>query len=554
MDKYSTFTEGKAEILFPKENQVFYNPIQQYNRDLSVTCIRAWHQLYSEKKSAKKLAAKNNAKKRKIDQATTQENTNQQTEKVDENKEISLVPINILEALSASGLRAIRYAKEIPQVKTILANDFDPAAVKTIERNVKHNGVENIVKPSTGDANAVMYASKASSIPFHVIDLDPYGTAAPFVDAAVQSVVDDGLLLVTCTDLGVLAGNGYPEKCFSLYGGNNIPGEYVHETALRLVLHMLATTAAKYGRSVEPLLSLSIDFYVRVFVRVRTSPAAVKHLASTTMSVYACSGCGAYHTQPIGRATKRDNGSFKFSTAQISPGASPNCIYCGFTNHLGGPMWAGPLHNPEFLDKVLQIRDTLDEKTYGTLERIKGMVTIASQELPDAPFYISPPAMSSVCKTPCPPQRDFVAAIFNAGYELSYTHANPGALKTNAPWNALWDIFRSWIKFREHKPKRNPNAASEKLLEPLDAEPEVMTAEEKSRLEKLFASSEKSEDFLKLRKAKIVRYQMNPQKNWGPKAKAGGESDKKKKNPKSNKSDNPAQEGPAQLETSDIKA
>lgn len=47
---------------------------------------------------------------------------------------------------------------------------------------------------------------------FDVIDLDPYGTAAPFIDAAVQSVSDGGLLCVTCTDLAVLAGTNYPEK------------------------------------------------------------------------------------------------------------------------------------------------------------------------------------------------------------------------------------------------------------------------------------------------------------------------------------------------------
>jgi tRNA (guanine26-N2/guanine27-N2)-dimethyltransferase len=42
---------------------------------------------------------------------------------------------------------------------------------------------------------------------FDVVDLDPYGSAAMFLDAAVQSVADGGLLAVTCTDKGVLCGN-----------------------------------------------------------------------------------------------------------------------------------------------------------------------------------------------------------------------------------------------------------------------------------------------------------------------------------------------------------
>ena len=76
-----------------------------------------------------------------------------------------------------------------------------------------------------------MYSVKAHKQLIHVVDLDPYGTAAPFLDAAVQAVTDDGtrymslllatvvthanltgLLCVTCTDLAVLAGTNYPEK------------------------------------------------------------------------------------------------------------------------------------------------------------------------------------------------------------------------------------------------------------------------------------------------------------------------------------------------------
>lgn len=37
-----------------------------------------------------------------------------------------------------------------------------------------------------------MYTVKAQKKPIHVVDLDPYGTAAPFIDGAVQCVLDDG--------------------------------------------------------------------------------------------------------------------------------------------------------------------------------------------------------------------------------------------------------------------------------------------------------------------------------------------------------------------------
>lgn len=60
--------------------------------------------------------------------------------------------------------------------------------------------------------SALMYNHRAEGSRVDVVDLDPYGTAAPFIDAAVQSVNDSGLLCVTCTDLSVLATTNYPEK------------------------------------------------------------------------------------------------------------------------------------------------------------------------------------------------------------------------------------------------------------------------------------------------------------------------------------------------------
>lgn len=30
--------EGKATILFPSQNEVFYNPVQEFNRDLRFAC------------------------------------------------------------------------------------------------------------------------------------------------------------------------------------------------------------------------------------------------------------------------------------------------------------------------------------------------------------------------------------------------------------------------------------------------------------------------------------------------------------------------------------
>lgn len=49
--------------------------------------------------------------------------------------------IVILDALAATGLRSIRYLKEIPGVNRVIINDYLPAATEAAKKNVSRNGV-----------------------------------------------------------------------------------------------------------------------------------------------------------------------------------------------------------------------------------------------------------------------------------------------------------------------------------------------------------------------------------------------------------------------------
>jgi N2,N2-dimethylguanosine tRNA methyltransferase len=58
-----------------------------------------------------------------------------------------------------------------------------------------------------GDLVDLLYASRnGGQGTFDVIDIDPYGTAAPFLDGACMAVTQGGLLSITCTDMPVLSG------------------------------------------------------------------------------------------------------------------------------------------------------------------------------------------------------------------------------------------------------------------------------------------------------------------------------------------------------------
>lgn len=73
-----------------------------------------------------------------------------------------------------------------------------------------------------------MYKHKHHSKRFSAIDLDPYGCPSVFLDSSVQSVRDGGLLLVTATDMAVLAGNS-PETCYCKYGAVSLKTKCCHE-------------------------------------------------------------------------------------------------------------------------------------------------------------------------------------------------------------------------------------------------------------------------------------------------------------------------------------
>ena len=45
--------------------------------------------------------------------------------------------------MCATGLRAIRYARELDDVKCIVANDLDPTAALAVENNKRYNALES---------------------------------------------------------------------------------------------------------------------------------------------------------------------------------------------------------------------------------------------------------------------------------------------------------------------------------------------------------------------------------------------------------------------------
>lgn len=421
-EDFTTIVEGSATMNYDKREAVFYNKVQVFNRDISIQVIRLFASIFQSERQSKY--------KPKLERY----------EKEPEKFERAPFPppegISVLDALAATGLRSVRYLKEIPGVRHVTINDLDENAVNAALANCRNHAIEDSrVSIHHGDAALFMYQRRESNQQFDVIDLDPYGSASPFLDAAVQAVADGGLLCVTCTDTTVLTGK-FPEVCFSKYGSIPIKNAgYKHEMSLRILLHAIDAAANKYKRYIEPWVSLSVDFYVRVFVRVRESPLEVKQSALRRTMVHQSLHCASYYLQPLA-AKKKD------ITAAIAT-APTICPETGGPMRIGGPFWEAPIHSQAVVDELLRRVSTGTPGSEDlphpipTHARVHGMLILLSEELKGAPLFYTLPELFGAVKSATPPTPLIKAALAEAGYKCSQFHHEPFALKTDAPPNVV---------------------------------------------------------------------------------------------------------------------
>ena len=181
--------------------------------------------------------------------------------------------IRFYDALTASGLRALRFRKEMPEdlIQKVIGCDLSVCAINTFKRNLILNGLEgdDRIGIQIGDTNQVMYSTPEPE-KFDIIDLDPYGSMVPFLYTTLNAFHKEGLLCVTCTDTRVLCGSD-KHKCYYLYRSARGGTRTIQEHGLRVAVHTINTMANFLGKSVKVLLAVQSDFYIRVFVEVRKS-------------------------------------------------------------------------------------------------------------------------------------------------------------------------------------------------------------------------------------------------------------------------------------------
>ncbi len=232
----TTITEGSATIhastgqKISKDLEVFYNPVMQKNRDLSILLLRA-------------LGRKN---------------------------------LRLADPLAGSGIRALRFLKELPadMIKEIYVNDYKHDFEMVFNENAKLSLLDteqrDKVHVNVADANKFLLENPSCDY----IDIDPFGSPNPFLDSACKKVFRKGVLAVTATDTAPLCGT-YPKACMRKYWAKPRRDYMMHEWGLRILIRKCQLIAAQYEKALIPIFSYSLDHYFRVFFQVDQGKAKV---------------------------------------------------------------------------------------------------------------------------------------------------------------------------------------------------------------------------------------------------------------------------------------
>lgn len=356
------YSEGAAEIKFAKN--AFLNPVGRASRDISVALAKVFL-----KKGA-----------------------------------------SVLDATAATGIRGIRYYKE-SGARDVTMLEINSKVYRDTIGNARHNRVRARVLNESFQEFANTEKAR-----FDMIDLDPFGSAAPYIFDAMKIAGDSSLLAVTATDTAVLCG-AHREACLRVYDSVPMHNEFCHEAGMRILIGYIARIAAQFNYGIVVLLSPYYAHYMRTYIVLRHGSKNVSSTLRNLGYVYYCSKCGFR----------------KYSKGEVpEPG---RCDKCGSKMTQAGRMWMGGLHDKNVVGEV---RDAL--KGEGFSEEARTLIGRIYDEL-DLPFYYSVPDLTKRLKISSVGLAEIIECL-SGRYRVSRTHFDYLSLKTDAPYDAVLDCMK----------------------------------------------------------------------------------------------------------------
>ncbi len=361
----------------PSKAPVFYNPIMELNRDVAVLALQTYQRIVGEE-------------------------------------------ISVCEPLAGCGVRGIRFAIEVDGIRKVVVNDINPQAAKLAKLNAKRNKLAERVSVINEDANLLLSRYAAPRKRFDFIDIDPFGSPAPYLDSAVRALRDGGLLALTATDMAPLSGV-HPKACVRKYGGKPLRTGYCHELAVRLLVGCLATTAAKHEIGVEVVFIHSTDHYIRAYAVVHHGARQADNSLRKMGYVLHCFTC--FHREA--------------SKGILSPWKR-ECVECGSKLNIAGPLWLGKIFDAEFSRLM---KEEVTERDLRQKKRVFKLLSLTKMEA-EAPITYY--AMDKICdklNLRIPPLTKTMDELRGAGFQAVPTHFNSRGIRTDASAKTVKEII-----------------------------------------------------------------------------------------------------------------
>lgn len=330
--------------------------------------------------------------------------------------------VHALDALTATGVRVHRWLNELPPEKAArllpVGSDLDETALAFARLNCPTANFEH------RDARQVLLSSG-----WQWVDIDPFGSPLPFLDAAMQSSARRAVMEVTATDTAALTGSS-STACLRRYGARIRTDEMAHDSALRLLMATVARTAARHDRCITPLLSSWDSHHLRVSVKVRRSIEGANAIEANL---------GWRVAEPTAAEL------LAAATAHLHPqGEMPGQPFCLLPldhpversdKRISGPLWTGPLFEREAL-AAMSVERAIELCGEDAEPAVRHWA--AEVEVWDVPNLIITDMLPRHCAVNGPPKRvDLVDSLRQAGHRAAIARWAAAAIRTDAPWPAV---------------------------------------------------------------------------------------------------------------------
>ena len=262
------------------------------------------------------------------------------------------------------------------------------------------------------EANLLLSLHARPLARFDYTDIDPFGTPAPFIDAAARATRRDGMVALTATDMAPLCGVNV-RACLRKYGSTSLRTGYSHESALRILAGSFVRGAAVHEVASRPAFGFFADHYIRLYMRLDRGKRRADESLREMGYILNCSGCRSFRSVKGGLG---DKGGV--------------CEVCGSEMKVEGPLWLGDLADDGFCSDMIECSKDSFISSNSRLMKIIGNVR---GEIGMPPGFFVIDELSSNLGVASRRMEPVIDGLKAAGFKATRSHADSRGLKTDAP-------------------------------------------------------------------------------------------------------------------------